>query len=252
MELWNSHLDTVVSIEAIFCEPGEFQLLSHSSVDGIQSIPIEFRLCLQLMNAKTIEMDIELGEMVTITIKRNHWLSRDRLEAIQNHIATFEILDAVEYVKEQCQEYLLSQQEKQEIIPFQTVALKRVWFYLVSLSTKSKRDDLVDWAPDYNLTGFVMAGKPGILCLEGPVTNIDSFISAIKSRSWADIPSNQKKISVVLEESITNRNFRDMKEITHEFEMGGFLNNRPNMSQVKEWFENHGVGYAFTTVVQLN
>lgn len=34
----------------------------------------------------------------------------------------------------------------------------RVWFWLPSLSTREKRDDMVNWAPEYNLTGFVLAG----------------------------------------------------------------------------------------------
>jgi hypothetical protein len=37
--------------------------------------------------------------------------------------------------------------------------LERVWFWFPSLSTRSKRKDLVDYAPRYGLTGFVLAGK---------------------------------------------------------------------------------------------
>jgi hypothetical protein len=80
----------------------------------------------------------------------------------------------------------------------------RVWFWLQSLSTKSKRDDIVNWAPEYHLTGFVLAGeylvsltssflltftpitgKPGILCLEGKSSSINNYMSEIKSVSWS-------------------------------------------------------------------
>lgn len=36
--------------------------------------------------------------------------------------------------------------------------LERVWFWFPSLSSKEKRRDLVEYAPRYDLTGFVLAG----------------------------------------------------------------------------------------------
>lgn len=73
--------------------------------------------------------------------------------------------------------------------------LIRAWYYFPSLSTKEKRDDLINWSSDYGLTGFVLAGKPGLMCLEGEELEIDLFMKRIKNVSWADIPSYQKKVS---------------------------------------------------------
>jgi hypothetical protein len=235
-------------MQAIYFEPGEFELLSHDSIDAISSLPIEFRLQIYIDN-NSIELDVTLSDTIEMIIKRNTWLDVSTLNRIQEQLNEFELMDAIEFVKDQCQEYLLKPEIVNEIE--ETIALKRIWFYLVSLSTKSKREDLVQWAPDYQLTGFVIAGKPGILCLEGSIDNIDSYISDIKSRSWADVPSHQKKISIVLEEEIDHRLFLDMQEITNGFEMGGVLGNRPNMTQVKKWFQDHGIGHAFNTVIQL-
>lgn len=74
---------------------------------------------------------------------------------------------------------------------------ERVWFWFPSLSTKEKRRDLVEYAAAYHLTGFVLAGKPGLLCLEGGGREVDRYMAAIKSESWGDIPSYQKKVSEV-------------------------------------------------------
>lgn len=126
--------------------------------------------------------------------------------------------------------------------------LARTWLRLISLSTKSKRDDLVNWAPTYNLTGFVMAGKPGLVCLEGAATDADLYMAEIKRVSWADIPSFQKKISVVLVEDIDRRTFADMQEITSLFTMGGHRGNRPDMKEVLAWFTSNGVEHAFSLV----
>ena len=37
--------------------------------------------------------------------------------------------------------------------------LERVWFWFPMLSTREKRKDMVDYAPRYGLTGFVLAGE---------------------------------------------------------------------------------------------
>jgi hypothetical protein len=38
--------------------------------------------------------------------------------------------------------------------------------------------NMVNLAPGYALTGFVLAGKPGVLCLEGASPDIDSPLFA--------------------------------------------------------------------------
>ena len=76
----------------------------------------------------------------------------------------------------------------------QTENLERVWFWFPMLSTREKRKDLIDYAPGYGLTGFVIAGKPALLCLEGNGREVERYMSDIKSISWSDIPSYQKKV----------------------------------------------------------
>jgi len=102
----------------------------------------------------------------------------------------------------------------------------RTWHLFPSLSTPAKRDDLVAYASLHShspaasrpgsdceaqqaqpLTGFVLAGKPGLVVLEAALppracdadvlrasNAIDAYWAAIKSRSWRDIPSGHKKV----------------------------------------------------------
>lgn len=72
--------------------------------------------------------------------------------------------------------------------------LERVWFWFPSLSTREKRKDLVTYTATYRLKGFVLSGKPALLCLEGGGRAVDRYMAAIKSESWGDIPSYQKKV----------------------------------------------------------
>lgn len=73
--------------------------------------------------------------------------------------------------------------------------LERVWFWFPSLSTREKRKDLVNFAATYRLHGFVLSGKPALLCVEGGGRAVDRYMADIKSVSWGDIPSFQKKVS---------------------------------------------------------
>ncbi|CAE6335255.1 unnamed protein product [Rhizoctonia solani] len=122
-------------------------------------------------------------------------------------------------------------------------AITRAWFYLPSLSTRSKRDDMVRLAPKYSITGFVLAGKPGLLCIEAPSpTAPDAFISEVKTVSWADIPSHQKKITERHRESgLPTRAFEDMREVTEIISTRGARGNRGNMGEVREFLEEKGL-----------
>lgn len=104
----------------------------------------------------------------------------------------------------------------------------RVWLWFPSLSTREKRDDIVDWAPEYGISGFVMAGasrsrarvrfvanretdlclswgacrtgKPALMCLEGTETGVQAFLSDIKANSWVrwSLPSSECRIDPVV------------------------------------------------------
>ncbi|KAJ9108688.1 hypothetical protein QFC21_000008 [Naganishia friedmannii] len=127
--------------------------------------------------------------------------------------------------------------------------LQRVWFWFPSLSTREKRRDLVTYASRWGLTGFVLAGKPGLLCLEGTAKHAEAYMSAIKSESWSDIPSYQKKVTERYRQHISARAFDTMSEITEMITQHGQRGNRGDMGEVKAFMEEKGVGDAFGFVV---
>lgn len=142
--------------------------------------------------------------------------------------------------------------------------LVRVWFYFPSISTRSKRDDLVRNAPAYGLTGFLLAGKPGLLCLEGGSRAVDEYMRFIKTESWGDIPAHHKKVSERYREestaggggdggegTVVRRVFADMTEITDTVggERRGERANRGDMKAIEAWLTERGLGEAFTKVL---
>ncbi|KAJ3245928.1 hypothetical protein HDU78_008264 [Chytriomyces hyalinus] len=240
----------------------------------------QVELCIDIRNSSISDTDTRntICLMITIPLSEEHrrsgfslsvrhetWMSREvhaRLQRVCEGDGVDGLdwsemaLNAIQALRDE-QTELLKEMQDQENDTEQKEAtgqtqdaepLQRCWFLLISLSTPSKRDELVAWAPQYNLSGFVLAGKPGLVCLEGARKDIDAYMSEIKSVSWADVPSHQKKISLVLTETIGTRKFSDMSEITDLFSMHGKRGNRADLGQVREWMESKGVGKLFGMV----
>ncbi|KAG5953560.1 hypothetical protein E4U53_004779 [Claviceps sorghi] len=130
-----------------------------------------------------------------------------------------------------------------------TEPLVRTWFYFPSISTRSKRADIVNYAPAYHLTGFLLSGKPGVLCLEGKANRIDAYMKFIKTESWSDIPAYHKKVTERFREHGVTRAFADMQEITDTLgERRGERANRGDMRLLEAWLVERGLGEAFMKV----
>ncbi|CAO1619683.1 unnamed protein product [Parajaminaea phylloscopi] len=234
-----------------------------------------------------------------LTLRHADWLSRQQQEELRRQAkldstptlseddgATL-IMDAVEALSEAAALVQAASGDDQEVSAaagsstgpdtqtFSSLVL-RTWNHLPSLSTKEKREDLCSYAQaaqsitaeglfaDKSLTGFVLAGKPGLVVLECPLPaepsdpaaraklllsatqTIDAYWSDIKSRSWADIPSGHKKVSETLREEFVQRAFTDMAEITGSSEIGGKEAMRGgwrnDMSRVEGWLKTKGIG----------
>lgn len=137
----------------------------------------------------------------------------------------------------------------------------RTWYYLPSLSTKSKRQDICNLAITSNppLTGFLLAGKPGLIVIEYPLPAnssssspstlqtaslaMDSFWSTIKTTSWSDIPASHKKISEKLTEPDVAKAFTGFEDITDwpEVERGAERGRKSDLSKLIKWLDGKGV-----------
>ncbi|CEL01346.1 Putative DUF1115 domain protein [Aspergillus calidoustus] len=198
---------------------------------------------------------------LSYTLRQPSWMSKAEVSKLSASMPTDDVFEALEYIREAGARFLQDQKQQQEAQQQHTSSsnprststdpLVRVWFYFPSLSTREKRTDMVTHAPDYSLTGFVLAGKPGVLCLEGTSRNIDAYMSFIKTHSWGDIPSHQKKVSERYRETErVSRVFGGMEEITDSLgERGGQRANRGDMQALEAWLKGKGLGEAFERVI---
>ncbi|OAG11744.1 uncharacterized protein CC84DRAFT_1080822 [Paraphaeosphaeria sporulosa] len=240
------------------------------------SSTITLLLNLEISETTTLQLDINIpfahqsedspeeAPLAKIRIRQPPWLNRAATSQLNAQVSeTDDLFTAIDDIKQAASDLLQSQltlasQSNPTNSQSDSAPLVRAWFYFPSISTRSKRDDFIIHAPSYKLTGFLFAGKPGLLCLEGTSTNIDAYMKFIKTESWGDIPSHHKKVSERLREEGDEegegkgirRVFEDMREITDEVgERRGARANRGDMGAVEGWLGERGLGEALGRVL---
>ncbi|KAJ5390179.1 uncharacterized protein N7496_001247 [Penicillium cataractarum] len=221
--------------------------------DGDKTIQVNISVPLQSESQQPIDQPPPLG----YSLRQPDWMSKAEVAELASSMPKDDALEAFEYIQSECVRFLETKQsqalasEGTNTDTRSSGPLVRVWFYFPSLSTRKKRDDMVNLAPGYSLTGFVLAGKPGVLCLEGLSPDIDAYMSFIKTHSWGDIPSHQKKVSERFRETEgVQRVFSGMEEITDSLgERGGQRANRGDMQALEAWLGSKGLQEAFEKVI---
>jgi len=244
--------------------------------DGVTTSPLtvppSVAMLLQVVipdaDQQTLELDLSFpffyeGEQVPedppkvkVRVRQPSWLSKAATADLTTDLLEDEdLLGTIEHIKEAAAQQLSQVSTTASSPPSQhassTSPLVRVWFYFPSISTRSKRDDFIIHAPSYQLTGFLYAGKPGLLCVEGSSQSIDDYMKFIKTESWGDIPAHHKKVSERYRETKdVKRAFEDMTETTDMVgERRGQRANRGDMKAMEEWLVERGLGEAFAKVL---
>lgn len=277
-----SQLSTIDLLTAMFPSPGELEIPESTTqcVEKLRNwcqdpasvpsgIPSSMLLavCLPIAGGERMiqvnisiplqsdDPEIEQPPPLSYSLRQPEWMSKAEVAGLAAAMPQDDVFEAFEYIQEEAVHFLEAQQtltSGSEIITGSSCEpILRVWFYFPSLSTREKRDDLVKHAPGYSLTGFVLAGKPGVLCLEGGSADIDAYMKFIKTHSWGDIPSHQKKVSERFRETEgVQRVFSGMEEITDSLgERGGKRANRGDMQALEAWLQAKGLQEAFENVI---
>ncbi|KAJ5174405.1 uncharacterized protein N7482_000282 [Penicillium canariense] len=285
VDIIESQLSTIDLIMAMFPSPGELEIPDFTmqcierlrdwcqeptSTPSMMPSSISLTVCLPIANGdKTIPVNISVplqsegpesidqAPPLGYSLRQPDWMSKAEVAQLAASMPKDDALEAFEYIQAESARFLETKQS-QAVASAGTDAhtssrgpIVRVWFYFPSLSTRKKRDDMVNHAPGYSLTGFVLAGKPGVLCLEGASPDIDAYMSFIKTHSWGDIPSHQKKVSERFRETEgIKRVFARMEEITDSLgERGGQRANRGDMQALEAWLGSKGLQEAFEKVI---
>lgn len=215
-------------------------------------IPLQLSIPLHYAGSDS-ESPPDEAPAIWVRIKQPDWMSKAEVSRLQACLPDEDMFSVMDHIKEECLRHIESTRSlaKSEAHTVDTGPVVRVWFYFPSISTRAKRDDLINHGPSYGLTGFLLAGKPGILCVEGTSNNIDDYMKFIKTDSWGDIPAHHKKVSERYRETgNVRRVFTNMQEITDLVgERRGERANRNDMQAVEAWLDERGLGEAFKEVL---
>jgi hypothetical protein len=249
---------TTPSISALLdlpiTSPSGTEELSSSSPGSPQTLRLDLNVPFAYQENEVVPTE---PPPVKVRIQQPNWLSKAATSQLTSCISPADdLLSTIDLIHDKAL-LQLSQQDSSLSSnsslssSLATTPLVRAWFYFPSISTRSKRDDLVTHAPAYQLTGFLFAGKPGVLCVEGSEADIDAYMRFIKTESWGDIPAHHKKVSERFREAgVEKRAFGDMSEITDTVgERRGARVNRGDMKAVEEWLVERGLGEAFARVL---
>lgn len=148
----------------------------------------------------------------------------------------------ISWLQDHAEEYIESKanEEKDEKGKLEVTTFVRYWIYSHHIYSKFKRRDVSTLAKENSITGFCLAGKPGIICMEGALDDCDYCWQKIKAMNW------QKILIRFLEKedhckSIDNlRKFRDFQEVSFP------TSERHNdMGQLLIYLTEHDAQYAF-------
>lgn len=119
----------------------------------------------------------------------------------------------------------------------------RMWLYMHHIYSKTKRKDILQWASDYNLTGFCLPGKPGVVCLEGNEYNVEEYFSRLRRLNWKKITCRHREKGTENKSVDDQRKFTGFVELF--FEIHGTRENHMDMGQFLHYLEQHELGYIF-------
>lgn len=205
----------------------------------------------------TINLDVEIKMEVSVTLpsdypavepeifvrsesldKHQQALINKELHDFVTHLERDEmcIYSAVSWLQENAHRFQQIRVDDRPIDGKEEVdRLVRLWIYSHHIYSKNKRRNILGFASQHCCTGFILPGRPGIICIEGVKEDCDEVWRKIRSMNW-------KKIMLKKEEDCLERSFSSFEEQSfnkckddRHMDMGEFF----------KFLEFHKCGYIF-------
>jgi hypothetical protein len=117
----------------------------------------------------------------------------------------------------------------------------RLWIYSHHIYSKLKRKAILDYSEELNLTGFCMAGKPGIICIEGFSCMAEDFWHRIRRMTWKRIMMKDREDIEIGEKSVDDfRKFGKLEEKYFDPCQGKGRGAHSDRGMLFQFLEEHG------------
>jgi len=121
-------------------------------------------------------------------------------------------------------------------------SFSRYWIYSHHIYSKTKRKNILDMAKDYDVTGFCLPGKPGIICIEGPTKNCVDWWGVVRNWNW-------KRLNIKIQEELEG-DIEDCRLFSGFVEIGevksGSRDCHMDMGQFQTYLQQHGCLHIFS------
>ena len=302
---YEQQLQEVEVLQAMYCEPGEFRISSHERVlkalkafvedgvgdpkevqtigelvlsfalkledDGDTPIVIDFTLPCSYPSHERPSVRLRIGEG---SRARNQYVTAAACDFVRQYDEEAEgeicIMETIQYILENAAD-LAAEFDKRSGAPTakatkeQSATFVRQFIYSHHIRSKIKRRDMKALSKQYDLTGFVLVSKPGVIVIEGWEENVSAFWVEIRTWQWKRVMSKltNEVPFVATEETPTfqeflrkQRAFKDFTELLVPNQRNATTNDFsvivPNMGEIFRIMQEHGVESEMRTVLGLS
>ncbi|KAF7271930.1 hypothetical protein GWI33_015228 [Rhynchophorus ferrugineus] len=262
-------LDELESLQSMFYNPGEIRIEDQEAFSNIKDYvageSIDVPYCLNF----SVNLLID-GEKFEVCVKLNHdypyvkpdiYVRNDKLKRNQHFTLNKKIEEilcefprgepcifvAISWLQDNANNYIELDESNISLAKIEEPdELVRYWIYSHHIYSKTKRKAIMDLANQMNISGFVMPGKPGIICVEGSSRDVVDWWQNIKSMNWKKIFC---KISESNKDDTQSDNFLKFEDFVEKvFDNHGPKYNHMDMGELYKYLEEHNLGYIFKDI----
>lgn len=156
----------------------------------------------------------------------------------------------IEWLKDNTPKYMV-EAERSEPIPSKTKKtdpyFSRMWIYSHHIYNKTKRTDMQRFAKELDLTGFYMAGKPGMITIEGYLHNVEEFWYRVRKMTWKRIVMKEREDTKLEDKNVEEfRKFVGFEEKYFEARQGKGRGGHGDIGLLFQFLEQHGCTHIFS------
>ena len=302
---YEQQLQELEVLQSMYCEEGEFRVSSHervlkaltafveegvgegTEVQALGELVFSFSLTLEDDKNTPVVIDFTLPsgypshERPSVRVRvgegsraRNQYITASACDFVREQEEETEgemcIMETIQYILENAggvgEEYdKRSNAPKVKESKEQSATFVRQYIYSHHIRGKIKRRDMKALSKQYDLTGFVLVSKPGVILIEGWEENVSAFWVEIRTWQWKRIMSKMtdEVPFVASEETPTfqefirkERAFQDFSELLVPNQRNATTNDFsiivPNMGEMLRIMGEHGVEKEMRTVLGLS
>lgn len=262
MENLEIQLSEVTTLKSMFYNPGEIKVEDPITLYEIESfvaktsniLPAEIDLTINidvdsLKFQLSINLPHEYPSVCPYIFVRNENLNRAQSgqlnKDLKDYMETLEkgepcIFTAISWLQDNASKYVQLANDVKSSNDNKEEQPCRLWIYSHHIYSKFKRKEIMNQAQCFNLNGFSMPGKPGIICIEGKSSDCHACWQLIRSMPW-------KRIACKVTEKYNGEEdflkFNKFEEVG--FQGGNARDTHMNAGHLSKYLVEHNCSYIF-------